>query len=87
MLGLLIADKDAAARKQMANLLIEAGYDVTVTDSAARAISGVLKKTARVVLLGTELDEFTSAEIIPLLKEYWFDNPIKAEDAARRLLA
>jgi 5-methylcytosine-specific restriction protein B len=26
-------------------------------------------------------------EIIPLLKEYWFDNPAKAEDAARRLLA
>ena len=69
MLELLIADKDAAARKQMANLLIEAGYDVTVTDSAAKAISGVLKKTARVVLLGTELDEFTSAEIVPLLKQ------------------
>jgi len=69
MLGLLIADKDAASRKQMANLLIEAGYDVMVTDSAAKAINGVLKKTARVVLLGTELDEFTSASLIPLLKQ------------------
>jgi DNA-binding NtrC family response regulator len=69
MLELLIADKDAAARKQMANLLIAAGYDVTVTDSAAKAISGVLKKTARVILLGTELDEFTYAEIVPLLKQ------------------
>jgi 5-methylcytosine-specific restriction enzyme B len=26
-------------------------------------------------------------EIIPLLKEYWFDNPSKAGDAARRLLS
>ncbi|MHB9098399.1 MAG: response regulator [Syntrophales bacterium] len=69
MLGLLIADKDVATRKQMANLLIEAGYDVTVTDSAAKAINGVLKKTARVVLLGTELDELTSAEIVPLLNQ------------------
>jgi DNA-binding NtrC family response regulator len=69
MLGLLIADKDVATRKQMANLLIEAGYDVTVTDSAAKAINGVLKKTARVVLLGTELDELTSAEMVPLLKQ------------------
>jgi len=69
MLGLLIADKDAASRKQMANLLIEAGYDVMVTDSAAKAINGVLKKTARVVLLGTELDEFTYASLIPLLKQ------------------
>ncbi len=69
MLGLLIADKDMTTRKQMAKLLIEAGYDVTVTDSAAKAINGVLKKTARVVLLGTELDELTSAEMVPLLKQ------------------
>lgn len=26
-------------------------------------------------------------EIVPLLKEYWFDNPKKAEDAERELLA
>ena len=26
-------------------------------------------------------------EIIPLLKEYWFDDPQKAEEAGRRLLA
>jgi FixJ family two-component response regulator len=69
MLGLLIADKDAASRKQIATLLIEAGYDVIVTDSAANAIDNVLKKTAQVLLLGTELDEFTSAELIPLLKQ------------------
>ncbi|EKD33567.1 MAG: response regulator [uncultured bacterium] len=69
MLGLLIADKDAASRKQMASLLIEAGYDVIVTDSAASAIDNVLKKTAQVLLLGTELDEFNSAELVPLLKK------------------
>lgn len=69
MRELLIADKDSAARKQMAAMLIEAGYDVMVTDSAVKAISGVLTKRARVVLLGTELDEFTSAEIVPLLKQ------------------
>jgi 5-methylcytosine-specific restriction protein B len=26
-------------------------------------------------------------EILPLLKEYWFDNPSKAEEAERKLLA
>ena len=26
-------------------------------------------------------------EIVPLLKEYWFDNPAKVEEAERRLLA
>jgi DNA-binding NtrC family response regulator len=69
MMGLLVADRNVENRKQMANLLIKAGYDVMVTDSAAKAIHGVLKKTAQVVLLGTTLDDFTSAEIIPLLKK------------------
>ena len=31
MLDLLIADKDRGTRRQMANLLIDAGYDVMVT--------------------------------------------------------
>lgn len=69
MSGLLIADKDAASRKQIAALLIEAGYDVIVTDSAANTIDNVLKKNARVLLLGTELDDFTSAVLVPLLKK------------------
>ncbi|MBU2053535.1 MAG: response regulator [Proteobacteria bacterium] len=69
MLGLLIADKDAASRKQMAALLIDAGYNVIVTDSAANAIDNVLKKTAQVLLLGRELGEFNSADLVPLLKK------------------
>jgi len=68
MAGLLVADKNMETRKQMADLLIKAGYDVTVTDSAVNAIRGVLKKTAQVVLLGSALDELSSAELIPLLK-------------------
>jgi len=69
MFELIIADKDVETRKQIANLLIEAGYDVMVTDSALKAIHGVLTKKAQVVLLGSELDEFTSAELVPLLKQ------------------
>ena len=69
MRGLLIADKNMETRKQMANLLIKAGYDVMVTDSAEKAIHGVLKKTAQVVLLGSALDDLSSAELIPLLKQ------------------
>ncbi|MBU1705956.1 hypothetical protein KKG19_04520 [Patescibacteria group bacterium] len=37
-------------------------------DSAAKTIYGVPNKTAQVVLLGPALDEFTSAELVPLLK-------------------
>lgn len=68
MLGLLIADEDIDCRKQMAELFIEAGYDVIVTTSAANALHGILKKTAQVVLLGSGFDNLTAADMIPLLK-------------------
>ncbi len=68
MLELLIADKDRGTRRRMANLLIEAVYDVTVTNSAMKTIEGVRKKRAQVVLLGSELGEFTFVELVPLLK-------------------
>ncbi len=69
MLGLLIADKNVEARKQMADLLREAGYEVMVTNSAAKAIQNVLKKNTRILLMGTELDELNSAALVPLLKK------------------
>lgn len=69
MRGLLIADKDLDCRKQMAELFIEAGYNVIVTNSAANALDGILKNTAQVVLLGSEFDELSAADLIPLLKQ------------------
>jgi DNA-binding NtrC family response regulator len=69
MLGLLIADQDLDCRKKMAELFIEAGYNVTVTNSAANALDGILKKTAQVVLLGSGFDDLTAADLIPLLKK------------------
>jgi DNA-binding NtrC family response regulator len=69
MLGLLIADQDVVSRKQMAELFIEAGYNVTVTNSAANALDGIIKKTAQVVLLGSNFDDLTAADLIPLLKK------------------
>jgi DNA-binding NtrC family response regulator len=68
MLRLLVADKDMSARKQVAGILIEAGYDVMVTDSAVKAMQNVLNNNAQVLLLGTELEELNSAEFLPLLK-------------------
>ncbi len=69
MLRLLVADKDINARKQIAGILIEAGYDVMVTNSAVGAMQNVLKNNAQVLLLGTELEELNSAELLPLLKQ------------------
>ena len=69
MRGLLIAEQDLESRKRMANLFIEAGYHVTVTDSAASALYDVLKNTAQVILLSSEFDEVRAADLIPLLKK------------------
>jgi FixJ family two-component response regulator len=69
MFRLLVADKNKNARKQIASILIEAGYDVMVTDSAVKAIQDVLNNSARVLLLGTELQELNSVELLPLLKQ------------------
>ena len=69
MLGILIADQDLDSRRQMAEMFIEAGYNVIVTTSAADALHGILKKTAQVVLLGSEFDELAAADLIPLLKK------------------
>ena len=65
---ILIVDEDMDCRKQMAEIFIDAGYNVTVTSSVASALCGVLKKTAQVVVLGSKTDEMAAAEIIPLLK-------------------
>lgn len=69
MQGLLIADEDLDSRKFMADLFIEAGYNVMVTNSAANVLYGILKKTAQVVLLSSEFDELTATDLIPLLKK------------------
>jgi DNA-binding NtrC family response regulator len=69
MPGLLIADEDVLTRKHMADLFIDAGYQVTVTDSAAGVLYGTLKKTAQVVLLSPRFDELLATDLIPLLKK------------------
>lgn len=53
----------------MADMFIDAGYNVTVTNSAANALHGILKNTAQVILLGSEFDELTASDLIPLLKK------------------
>jgi len=69
MLGLLIADDDAAARDRMGEWLRGEGYDVVSTDSAAHAIEGVLKESARVVILGGHVDGLDMTELLPVLKK------------------
>jgi len=65
---LLIADENLVTRKQMAELFIDAGYQVTAPTSVAGVLNGILKKTVKVVLLSTRFDELLATEVIPLLK-------------------
>ena len=69
MSGLMIAEQDRDCRAMMAVFLSDEGYSVTVTDSAAAALSGILKNRAQVVLLGSNFDDFAATELIPLLKQ------------------
>jgi DNA-binding NtrC family response regulator len=65
----MIAEQDRNCRTMMAELMSEEGYSVTVTNSAADALSGVLKNSAQVILLGNDFDDLAAAELIPLLKQ------------------
>jgi DNA-binding NtrC family response regulator len=69
MHGLLIVDEDMDCRKKMAAMFIESGYNVVVTNSVANALSGILKKTAQVVILGSKFDELSAVELVPILKQ------------------
>jgi DNA-binding NtrC family response regulator len=69
MRGVLIADDNLDSRKLMADIFIKAGYDVTVTNSAASVLHGILKKSAQVLILGKEFDEVAATDLIPLLKK------------------
>ncbi|MCE1227649.1 MAG: response regulator [Geobacteraceae bacterium] len=69
MSRILIAEEHPESRKVMADLCMEAGYSVTVTTTAAGVLQGILKKTARVILLGSSFDELAATDLIPLFKK------------------
>lgn len=66
---LLIVDDDVTTRSQMAEMFIDAGYQVSAPSSMADAMVRILKKTAKVVLLSARFDELLASELIPLLKQ------------------
>ncbi|MDD2500423.1 Response regulator receiver domain-containing protein [Trichlorobacter thiogenes] len=66
---ILIAEEHPESRKVMADLCMEAGYNVTVTTTAAAVLQGILKKTAQVILLGSSFDELAATDLIPLFKK------------------
>jgi DNA-binding NtrC family response regulator len=69
MNGLLIANKDEAAREEMAALFQGTDYNVVATDSVANSLEGILDKSIQVVLLSGSFDEQYVAKFVPLLKK------------------
>lgn len=66
---LLIAEDDANTRREVAELFNESDYEVVAPDSVIGVLRDVLKKDARVVLLGSEFDGMAASDLIPLLKQ------------------
>lgn len=68
--GIIIADRDAAFRKQVADHFKKAGYQVETTDSAVHVLCSILEKQTPVLLLGSDFDKkVSSADLIHLLKK------------------
>lgn len=65
---LLIADKDEETSSQIAGFFSGSEYSVIEADSVDVVLRDVLKREAKVVLLGSEFDGLSAMKIIPLLK-------------------
>jgi DNA-binding NtrC family response regulator len=67
--GILVADKDTAFLREVAEYFSEAGYQVETTDSAVHVICNIIKKNTPVVLLGSDFDQkIDLLELVKLLK-------------------
>ena len=68
--GIIIADRDADFRSQVADHFRKAGYQVETTDSAVHVLCSILEKQTPVLLLGSDFDKkVSSADLIHLLKK------------------
>ncbi|HBG07918.1 MAG: histidine kinase [Geobacteraceae bacterium GWC2_58_44] len=68
--GIIIADRDAEYRSQVADHFRKAGYRVETTDSAVHVLCSILEKQTPVLLLGNDFDnKVSSADLIHLLKK------------------
>ena len=68
MQTLHIADRDKETRRHIVGFFSGSEYRVIEADSMSIVLRNVLKKEAKVILLGSEFDGLSAMEIIPLLK-------------------
>ncbi len=67
---ILIADKDAKARKQLAEFFENSHFEVETTASAAYAIAKIVQKHEPIVILGDSFEEkIASVDVIALMRK------------------
>lgn len=67
---ILIADRDAGARKEMAEFFENSHFDVETTASAAYAIAKIVQKQEPIVILGDSFEEkIASVDVIALMRK------------------
>jgi DNA-binding NtrC family response regulator len=69
MPDILIMEEDKGHLKQLAEIFIDEGYHVTITDSVASAVCSILKKTAQVVVLGSKCDDLMAADLVSIMRQ------------------
>lgn len=69
MNGLLIANKNHESREQLASLFDQNEYQITMADSVANALEGIINKEIQVVVIDGHYDEQNIVKLIPLLKK------------------
>lgn len=69
MNGLLIANKNQQSREQLASLFDANEYQITMADSVANALEGIINKEIQVVVIDGHYDEQNVVKLIPLLKK------------------
>ena len=65
---LVVADEDQQNRDRIAGMFDETEYQVVAADSVDAVMRDVLRKDAKVVLLGSVFDSIPAGELIPILK-------------------
>ncbi|MCK5912434.1 MAG: response regulator [Desulfuromusa sp.] len=67
---ILIADKDSAARKELASFFENSHFEVETTASAAYAIAKIVQKNEPIVILGDSFEEkIASVDVIALMRK------------------
>lgn len=65
----VIADKDMESREEIAHLLDGTDYTVAAAGTVVEVLRDVLERDASVILLGSEFDDRSARDLLPLFRQ------------------